>query len=75
MGKEYGMVETQYINGILDIQEDKIPDVRVPEVILHPVQLSRALFDVRGMLRRGEIQEAMAVLKILDDLLLSGRTI
>ena len=69
------MVETQYINGILDIQEDKIPDVRVPEVILHPVQLSRALFDVRGMLRRGEIQEAMAVLKILDDLLLSGRTI
>ena len=69
------MVETQYINGLLDIQEDKIPDVRVPEVILHPVQLSRALFDVRGMLRRGEIQEAMAVLKILDDLLLSGRTI
>ena len=69
------MVETQYINGLLDIQEDKIPDVRVPEVILRPVQLSRALFDVRGMLRRGEIQEAMAVLKILDDLLLSGRTI
>ena len=69
------MVETQYVNGLLDIQEDKIPDVRVPEVILHPVQLSRALFDVRGMLRRGEIQEAMAVLKILDDLLLSGRTI
>ena len=69
------MVETQYINGLLDIQEDKIPDVRVPEVILHPAQLSRALFDVRGMLSRGEIQEAMAVLKILDDLLLSGRTI
>ena len=69
------MVETQYINGLLDIQEDKIPDVRVPEVVLHPVQISRALFDVRGMLRRGETKEAMAVLKILDDLLLSGRTI
>ena len=69
------MVETQYINGLLDIQEDNIPDVRVPEVILHPVQLSRALFDVRQMLTKGEVKEAMAVLKILDDLLLSGRTI
>ena len=69
------MVETQYINGLLDIQGDKIPDARVPEVVLHPVQLSRALFDVRGMLSRGEIHEAMAVLKILDDLLLSGKEI
>ena len=67
-------VET-YFNKLVGVKGDKIPDVRVPEVVLHPVQLSRALFDVRGMLRRGEIQEAMSVLKILDDLLLSGRTI
>ena len=69
------MVETEYVKELLDIQGDKIPDVTVPEVVIHPVQISRALFDVRGMLRRGEIKEAMAVLKILDDLLLSGRTI
>ena len=67
-------VET-YFNKLVGVEGDKIPDVRVPEVVLHPVQLSRALFDVRRMLMRGEIGEAMAVLKILDDLLLSGRTI
>ena len=68
------MVETQYVNELLDIQGDKPQDVKVPEVVFHPVQLSRALFDVRRMLMRGETGEAMAVLKILDDLLLSGRT-
>ena len=71
---EVETVET-YFNKLVGVEGNKIPDVRVPEVVLHPAQISRALFDVRGMLRRGEIQEAMSVLKILDDLLLSGRTI
>ena len=62
--------EEDYILKTLGLENTS---VKMPEVIIHPVTLSRILFDTRMRILRGETKEAMAILEVLDNLLLYGR--
>ena len=62
--------EEDYVLKTLGLENTNI---KMPEVILQPITLSRILFDTRMRILRGETKEAMAILEVLDNLLLYGR--
>ncbi len=56
------------------VEEETVEKV-IPQIVVHPRQVSSLLFDIRMMICRNEIKEALAALEILDALFFNSRPV